>query len=324
MNLETYPENVELLRATLYNMRWAGIGGDTARSLITQLDDSLVQNTEIYYQAETSWERDFILRELLPPAPCTFFKAKELLTLKPDSARKHVVFVFSSNWLKFSHVKNFCARHKPAIVFHCSDEYGNRPEYEQLTGFCRLYMRQYSHAAYSKNKQVCVIPLGYVSGMFPYSSFMHKLKSMAERTLPWAHVGVVKSDREEMRQAFNALPGGYCGLADKVIMRELYSNAKFVPVGRGNASVNCFRIYEAIVCGAIPVVVAPVNELARTFVAEEAYPWLTAQTWKDAAELCQGLLTNPTALDDLQQKCVTWWRQRITGLNKLVTSVLQK
>jgi hypothetical protein len=36
-------------------------------------------------------------------------------------------------------------------------------------------------------------------------------------------------------------------------MLEIYKQSKFVVIGRGQANLDCFRIYEAIIAGALPV-----------------------------------------------------------------------
>ena len=46
---------------------------------------------------------------------------------------------------------------------------------------------------------------------------------------------------------------------------DLYRESLFVPIGRGNISLDCFRIYEAIVAGAIPVMCGTNQEIEMTF-----------------------------------------------------------
>jgi hypothetical protein len=36
-------------------------------------------------------------------------------------------------------------------------------------------------------------------------------------------------------------------------MIKVYNSSKFVVVGRGHSNLDCFRIYESIVGGALPV-----------------------------------------------------------------------
>ena len=43
-------------------------------------------------------------------------------------------------------------------------------------------------------------------------------------------------------------PGGFIG-------NNIYSQSIFVFNGRGNVFLDCFRLYEAIIAGAIPVIV---------------------------------------------------------------------
>ena len=56
---------------------------------------------------------------------------------------------------------------------------------------------------------------------------------------------------------------------------DVYRNAKFVPNGRGNAVLDCFRLYEASMAGAIPVVVGSWSEIRETFYfGGDVLPWI--------------------------------------------------
>ena len=311
-------------KETLHNLRWAGVKKTAVSDVLTALDNPIFKTLKIYYQAETDWERDFLLRDVFPPAECVFFRAHEREQVTADYKYPHRALVFSSNWLSVDDVKRMCDSLKPTIIVHCSDEYGDRLAYEELSDMCQLYLRQYFYAHYPTRANTVVIPLGYTSGMFSGSSFFHTCKPAAERELAWAHVGAMKADRAEMQRAFSSLQPGFFGKSDKAVMRALYSNAKFSPIGRGNSSVNCFRIYEAITCGAVPVVVASAQEVQNTFAPDGTLPWLAAETWDDAVLRCRQLVNNNTAIDMLQKSCTAWWHERVRNLNNRVAAVLMQ
>ncbi len=48
-------------------------------------------------------------------------------------------------------------------------------------------------------------------------------------------------------------------------MFDVYNDSIFIPNGRGNFTLDCFRIYEAILSGCIPVIVGKNEELDTIF-----------------------------------------------------------
>ena len=50
-------------------------------------------------------------------------------------------------------------------------------------------------------------------------------------------------------------------------MREIYLSSRFVVVGRGQSNLDCYRIYEAIICGAVPVSTLLLNVPSRDRVS---------------------------------------------------------
>jgi len=179
-----------------------------------------------------------------------------------------------------------------------SDEQGTRPQYLSLARHTKLLLHQYHHAAYDYPCNSLQLPLGYATG-FLSGGGRGRLRAPDERTFNAAFVGQLKLDRGEMIAAFQKLDG-VAGRHVNLVLVEtiwnikdlavsphdtynMYSDAIFVPIGRGFVSLDCFRIYEAIAAGAIPVVVGPPHELAATFPYNELpLPLITADSW-DAA-----------------------------------------
>ena len=96
----------------------------------------------------------------------------------------------------------------------------------------------------------------------------HDIPRMQDRSLQWAFVGRLKQDRRTMVDAFSfALNESYHISYDSppAEIWDVYRNAKFVPNGRGNVILDCFRLYEASLAGAVPVVVRSWSEIRVTF-----------------------------------------------------------
>jgi hypothetical protein len=97
-------------------------------------------------------------------------------------------------------------------------------------------------------------------------------------------------------------------------MFDVYSNSIFVPSERGHHSLDCLRLYEASLSGAIPIVVGNIEEIKNTFMYEECPPWIFAESWEKAIEVCKKLLRDPTLLQKRQNTVLYWWYKRVQNL----------
>ena len=105
-------------------------------------------------------------------------------------------------------------------------------------------------------------------------------------------------------------------------MRETYRESIFVPNGRGNAKLDCFRLYEASICGAIPILVGSKKEIKETFCKEENPPWLIFDTWENAQIGCLELLKDMDKLDKISKENINWWKNRVMKLRERINSYL--
>ena len=151
------------------------------------------------------------------------------------------------------------------------------------------------------------MPLGYTNGCKTFSY---------EKKYDWSFIGNLKSDRKEMIDAFSQMSNHFMGNnISKEKMCEIYSQSTFVPCGRGNSSLDCFRLYEASMNGAIPVVVGFKEEIENTFKYEENPPWIFAESWNDAFNKCMSTI--------IQSKdVICWWENRIQKVRSKILEVL--
>ncbi len=115
------------------------------------------------------------------------------------------------------------------------------------------------------------IPLGYMDNMFcKQYGLDYPKKSIADRKLIWSFVGNPHNpDRILMLDRFkcNFDSDQYFNGFNKtsVEMLDIYNNSVFVPSPRGQNVLDCFRLYEAIFCGAIPIVSGNIDEVNSCF-----------------------------------------------------------
>lgn len=227
----------------------------------------------------------------------------------------------------YEQTKNAVLKFKPKIIIQLADECcEEHNEIHNLLGnFCNLFLKQYRHesqlSTYTEN--TTIIPLGYVNGVYNRSV---KIKPIADRKYTWTWVGFLKSDRKEMINCFwnmwknvticNAyIPGNE--------VFDLYSESIFVPCGRGNFSLDCFRNYEATIAGAIPVIVGPMNEIEWTYKFEETPPWIYAESWSEALKKCQEIQFDFETLQKMQNENIAWWNKMVSFLQNKVSKALE-
>ena len=81
---------------------------------------------------------------------------------------------------------------------------------------------------------------------------------------------------------------------------EVLNESVFVPSPFGSVHPECYRTYEALACGAIPIV--DTDYYLKSFGA----PIPFVRDWKDAPELIAQFLDNPVKLESLQSDCNNW------------------
>lgn len=220
--------------------------------------------------------------------------------------------------LSFTEVKDAVIKYKPKIIIQLGDEWveENNDEHNLLGNYCKLFLRQHRHQKQAKNytKNTIQIPVGYAN---EYLSGSTDIKKIKDRELSWSWVGqmttnatLYKVDRDHMIREFWRIWNNttICDSFDKFYgskLYKLYSNSIFVPCGRGNWSLECFRNFEATVAGAIPVVAGSEEEIRETFTFQELPPWIYANTWDEAVQKCMSL--NKEELQIMQDNNLAWY-----------------
>lgn len=309
---------------------------------------------------EEVWEYDFILNEILPKQP---EKSIHFLSLDQvrNCDETFDVFVYSCRdpeiyeWgymPSYDEALECVLKLKPKVVIQLSDEYAHEDldVHNELANYCQLFLRQHNHQEFRKEicktplysyENIIHMPLGYLNDT-PVNEI--KILPPEQRKYNWSFVGKIKdgqffyynhevgewlptTDRAKMIETFENSIDNYFfkeSGVDKKQLVELYGDSIFVPCGRGNTSLNCFRHYEATICGAIPVVVwrwqGEIDVVFKFGVTP--IPWIFALTWEDAVHQCKELLNQPEKLRELQEKNINWWNTVMNNIRDRVKSVL--
>jgi FkbM family methyltransferase len=277
------------------------------------------------------WEHDFILNDVLHT---DYFKRTYFLSLDEvrNSSEHFDVLVYSARcpnnypWgymPTYDEVLECVLKVKPKIIIQLSDEfyYEDLQEHNSLSKYCELFLRQYHHPNYVYSENTIQLPLAYCND----TPIKKPVPKIGDRDLDWSFVGTVKSDRFEMLEKFKLIENHFISSSSsKEELIDIYNRSVFVPSGRGNSSLDCFRLYEASMCGAIPVVVGSSEEIQNTFAYEEKPPWVFAESWDQSVEKCKDLLNDKDNLQEVQNDLLFWWNARIHKIQDEVNLVLGK
>jgi len=286
---------------------------------------------------EATWEYDYIIKDLCSDIPglrpVTFdgYSFNSLLIDETDIG--NCSFVFNCSSIHFSDALNLIKKTQPPFIFILSDEYSTKDEWVEMQKYTKFVFRQYNHPNYKYELNNIHLPLGYVCN-YPIKN---KIKPISERQYNCSFVGEIKSDRHSMRDIFEInMPntnfhvgrtnwgnplGNDC---NPTRLFDIYNDTVFVPNGRGNQSLNCFRIYEAIIAGAIPVIVGNEEEFKTTFTFENGMPpCIYASSWVMAVEICNNLLKDKKELQNKQDTLLKWYSEIIDYAKKIIKANVQ-
>lgn len=294
---------------------------------------------------QSSWEYDYFV-ELFPLSHFNHVFLK--VTPVTDDVHPKVLVYNVENAGSdgsYSLIRKLIATHKIPILVHTSDEYMGNPKKWKYGEGVEMYplvpfvLRQYSVHVYQEYARpysnVMQIPLGYMAGMLRNKhadgtvgepvlstdaiSWSNK-KLSADRNVSWSFLGAIRNhhDRVKMIDTFSSwLPHiADVGFSPQE-MKNVYNSSKFVLIGRGQASLDCFRIYEAIICGAIPVIVGPQWELGSVFEFEgDSPPFLFANEYAEALETCRTM--SDAQIDAQRQAITSWYIDRIELIKRRI------
>lgn len=225
-------------------------------------------------------------------------------------------FVVMDNCLlidQFVHVKRreyyrAFRSHRNAFLLHLSDEqfHGGYEAYANFTGIFRNYWSAIFNPA-----SVKILPLGYSNGLARH--IQPKLAS--ERKYLWSFAGeTARASRPEMVAALKSISPHLCCATDKNgtaalapdRYRELLGDTVFAPCPMGRLNLECFRLYEALESGAIPIVERrPTLDYFAKLLGPN--PIMGAWSWAAARDKIRLLAADPPRLNQLQREILSWW-----------------
>ena len=271
------------------------------------------------------WETDW-LHELFPPTSgfrhvqgSNFFEDHTIIIINnpTDADFEKILSEYQKRGLSYG-------------LIHLSDEFfrHNRACYNNA----KVVFRNCYSPTIDLNK-VMFFPLGYKMGFWKdYDGPSPLDVIMKRREFDWSFAGALKSDRKIMLQQmktlsennyvhFNSSWNTPDSLSTKQY-RNVMLNSKLIPSGLGNMNIDCFRIYEALESGCIPIVVQRTphqnfHYLEKLFGGPTPIP--TVIHWKDVNQY-QSLLTTSQG-EELRQTIYQWW---VSTKDRLKSEILRR
>jgi hypothetical protein len=267
--------------------------------------------------AFNKWELDWIEFLLEDFAVDFHFDPSHALVL-PDSILAVSIARPGNEPLISRHLSEFQRQKLPVGLIHLSDEWLQSPmDFYDQAGFV---FRNYFRPELANRPNCHFFGIGYRSGLVAHLSDT----PIDKRPTRWSFAGQPKTSRYAMLKAARQIPGGKYlltrtfddprGLGPREYA-EMLSDSVFVLCPRGFFSLDCFRLYEALEAGAIPIVEDPAfDDAAKTLAFSEKSYWHQAfgedfacpriGAWKNLSSTMSGVNIEETC-----GRVRDWWRK---------------
>lgn len=293
----------------------------------------------VFFLKECRWEYHFLKNEI--------FK-KDLYNIKVNFIEfdknteinnndEHNVIVSNHN-ITVDFLENMIKKLRPFTIFHLSDETGKGIKYYDLFSRYKIkfLFHQYNFKKIDYKIDHLQIPLGYATGFLKNKSNIYCEQTEYNKKYDFSFVGKVKSDRKEMLNKFsknfknNFIYTGKTKWSDPKDQNikpsklfKIYKDSLFVPIGRGNKSLDCFRLYEAITAGAIPVICGTKEEINVTFNFNNKKPYIIiADNWDQAVLLCKEIYYHKDKICNIINSNNKWLEEQIINISKKINELL--
>jgi hypothetical protein len=208
------------------------------------------------------------------------------------------------------------------FLFHLSDEqyHGGYEVYGNFNGVFRNYWSSVFDSS------IKTLPLGYSNGVSRGSSG----KPASSRKYTWSFAGETRrASRPEMVSALRRTGVNLCHSTDERGAKPLPVNAyrsvmedtTFAPSPMGRINLECFRLYEALECGCIPIVEKR-SSLDYFTSLLGPNPLISVKSWSEVPEIINRLSASADQLDVMQSDVYSWWQSKKETLKGEVSHVL--
>ncbi len=202
---------------------------------------------------------------------------------------------------------------KSFLIIHLSDEAYEADWELYYNSFCTF--REYYSDRPDPEKKIHFLPLTCKHD-FSVDMFYEELPNIDNRNYLWSFVGQVsKSNRRIMLLNFLKLNLRHfthfnsnfdskdclCTQSYQKILKQTL----FVPSPKGWINDDCFRLYEALECGCIPIVEKGPQNYFRSYYGD--VPFIVVDDWSKVKPMMNELLSDTSKLESIRKQCFDWW-----------------
>jgi hypothetical protein len=227
--------------------------------------------------------------------------------------KKVDIIAYSSNLYDSNFISNVINIWKPKILLHLSDEWGEKEKRTDYINNCfskvKLVYRQYSHPnipEYSDERKfnVKILPIGYHNWGKKYKR--DNILPIKNRKYIWCYSGSNKGNREELMTKISNIKPYFNKKTNAFETTEMFSNSKFAICPIGNINVECYRNYESVYNGCIPIIVCDDKNKIDIYKNqfEITLPFYFATSISEVINIIKN--TNEIELQKVQEDCLNW------------------
>jgi hypothetical protein len=242
--------------------------------------------------------------------------------LKEDEDRLNRTNVLVVNsWDKWRPAVDCLEDHRNWIFVTVDEQ--NRIKPQVFTRF--LFSLRIGFASREYGSNVITVPLN-VPQLFLHA-VGKETRVNDDRRYIWSFVGDgQKQDRPEMLRNLKALQPHFLHTYDgwnvpnalkPADYARILSDSIFAPSPSGNMHAECYRTYEALHCGAVPIVTTRYYE--KHFEA----PFPVADNWQEACSLMEALRHDENRLARIREACLDWYKDMPDVFRRRVAGALR-
>lgn len=297
----------------------------------------------IFFPICSEWEYDFFKKDLFPQH--NFFEYDYDFDFSSFENQLNILIIsFTQSWAtkvpglilqntKDNDIPDFLKKTieflKPFCIFHLSDEDAKTQKYHTYynNSNCKIVFHQYNSNNLIYHNNHYQIPLAYIKG------FPQELKLNKNKKYDFSFVGQLKSDRMVMLHLFqNNFPRSVINVGNTnwsstnnqtinpQLLYQIYNESIFVPIGRGNVSLDCFRLYECIIAGAIPVIVGTEKEIKEGFNYDMP-TIIYSDNWESVITKCKEIYNNKEEIEKIILSNFNWWNNQISFIKNKIDNL---
>lgn len=222
---------------------------------------------------------------------------------------------------------------KSLLIVHLGDETYQADWEVYRQSFCTF--REYYCNPPDPEKKIFFLPLACKHDFLVDMAY-EDLPKIGNRKYQWSFVGQVsKSNREKMLQNFLKLKIPYtthfnsnfdskdCLSTDSY--QSILKQTIFIPSPKGWVNDDCYRLYEALESGCIPIVERGPRNYFKHYYGD--VPFIVVEDWSKVKEVIYPLLRDTIRLESIRKECFDWWvqlkKEKKAELKKKINELLK-